>query len=51
VLEGGEGETLVVDGPIFKKRVEIVKSRIVWDRKTGSGYLDIKEAKLIPKLM
>ena len=24
-FEGGEAETLVIDGPIFKKRIEVVK--------------------------
>lgn len=49
VLEGGEGETLVVDGPIFKKRIEIIDKEIIWDLKTQSGYLNIKKAKLVKK--
>ncbi|MBI2084545.1 MAG: diphthine--ammonia ligase [Candidatus Aenigmarchaeota archaeon] len=44
--EGGYYNTLVVDGPIFKKKIEIVKSRQVWDTKTSSGYLEIEDAKL-----
>lgn len=51
VGEGGGFESLVVDAPMFKRRVEIIKSKIVWDRKTESGYLDIKEARLVPKRM
>lgn len=34
-FEGGEAETLVLDGPIFKKRIKIVKSETVWDRDSG----------------
>jgi predicted ATP pyrophosphatase (TIGR00289 family) len=49
VFEGGEGETIVLDGPIFKKRIEIEESEIIWDEKTKSGYLNIKKAKLSNK--
>jgi predicted ATP pyrophosphatase (TIGR00289 family) len=49
VFEGGEGETLVLDGPIFKKRIEIIESEIVWDEVAKTGYLDIKKAKLSNK--
>jgi len=49
VGEGGEYETLVVDCPIFMKRIEIIDSEKVWDKKTQSGYLRIKKAKLIKK--
>ncbi len=41
-FEGGEAETLVLDGPIFKKRIKIIKSKTVWDR--DSGNFLIKEA-------
>lgn len=47
VLEGGEGESLVVDGPIFKKKIDIVDSEIVWEGL--SGYLSIKKAVLVDK--
>jgi diphthine-ammonia ligase len=43
-FEGGEAETLVLDGPLFKKRLNIIDSEKVWDR--DSGYLVIKEATL-----
>jgi len=46
-FEGGEAETLVLDGPIFKKKIEIIKSQKVWDR--DSGNFLIKEAKLKDK--
>jgi diphthine-ammonia ligase len=41
-FEGGEAETLVLDGPLFKKRLKIIDSEKVWNR--DSGYLVIKEA-------
>lgn len=45
--EGGEFETLVVDGPNFRKRVEITQSETVWE---GSrGELRISQAKLFEK--
>jgi len=47
VGEGGEYETLVVDGPIFKKKIKIIDSEKVWDEKTQSGYLEIKKAELV----
>ncbi len=47
--EGGYYNTLVLDGPIFKKRIDIVKSKTVWDTKTSSGYLEIEDAALKSK--
>lgn len=44
VGEGGEYESFVVDGPIFKKKIEIVDSEIVWEK--NSGIFRIKNAKL-----
>ena len=46
-FEGGEAETLVLDGPLFKKRLNILDSKKVWER--DSGYLVIKEASLEDK--
>jgi diphthine-ammonia ligase len=46
-LEGGEGETFVLDCPIFEERIEITSSRKHWDGM--SGYLEILEAGLVPK--
>ena len=43
-FEGGEAETLVLDCPIFKKRIKIIESSNVWDR--DSGYLMITKAEL-----
>src|SRR4030042_5974998 len=45
--EGGEFETLVLDCPLFKKRIEILDSEYAWDNKTNSGYLEIKKAVLV----
>ncbi|MBD3155839.1 MAG: TIGR00289 family protein [Candidatus Aenigmarchaeota archaeon] len=47
VGEGGEFETLCVNGPIFKKKLEITDSEIIWDEGTKSGWLKVKKAKLI----
>jgi len=45
--EGGEIETLVVDCPLYKKRIEIIESKIEWG---GSrGEIKIKKAKLSKK--
>lgn len=45
--EGGEYETVVLDAPFFKKRIEIVRSEIEWEGDTGS--LKILDAKLVDK--
>jgi len=47
VGEGGEYETLVLDGPLFKKRISITESDRVW--KGESGHLLIANAKLEDK--
>lgn len=47
--EGGEYESLVLDCPLFQKRIEITESEKVWDEKTNSGKLLIKDAKLADK--
>ncbi|MCQ2964812.1 MAG: TIGR00289 family protein [archaeon] len=46
-FEGGEAETLVIDGPIFKKRIEIIDSKIDWHR--DSGNFHVLDAKLVDK--
>ncbi len=45
--EGGEYETLVVDAPFFKSRIEISEMERVWERQ--SGWLRVKKAHLTPK--
>jgi diphthine-ammonia ligase len=46
-FEGGEAETLVLDGPIFNKRIKVLESENVWEK--DSGYFLIKEAELEDK--
>jgi predicted ATP pyrophosphatase (TIGR00289 family) len=46
-FEGGEAETLVIDGPIFKKRIEIIEADIDWHR--DSGTYNVIDAKLVDK--
>lgn len=45
--EGGEFETLVLDGPNFRKRVEILESRINW--RGASGEIIVENARLVGK--
>ena len=47
VFEGGEAETTVLDGPIFKKRIEIIESEVIWEG--SGGYLNITQAALRDK--
>lgn len=47
--EGGEFESFVLDGPVFKRRIEMGGIKKIWDEKTGSGYIICKDAKLIDK--
>ena len=46
-FEGGEAETLVIDGPIFKKRIEILDAESYWN--VGSGTYNIIDAHLVDK--
>ena len=46
-LEGGEGETFVLDAPFFSKRIEIRSSEKHW--KGDSGYLEITDAAFASK--
>lgn len=45
--EGGEYETLVIDCPLFSRRVLISDYEIVW--KGSYGYIDPKSFELVPK--
>jgi diphthine-ammonia ligase len=45
--EWGEYHTVVLDCPIYKKRINILKSEITW--KKSKGYVKIKKAELQPK--
>lgn len=44
--EGGEFETLALNGPMSRQRVEIVRAEPTWDG--ASGVLEIREARLAP---
>ena len=46
-FEGGEAETLVLNGPIFKKKLNILKYRKVWNK--DNGYIVIEDAVLESK--
>ena len=46
-FEGGEAETLAIDGPIFKKRLEILKYKKEWH--LDSGVFIIEDATLQEK--
>jgi len=47
-FEGGEAETLMIDGPIFNKKIEIVDSSIE-EESENVAELVIKKAKLVKK--
>lgn len=47
-LEGGEGETFVLNSPIFKAKIDVLSSEKHWNG--VSGRLDIKDARLVDKL-
>lgn len=41
-FEGGEAETLVLDGPIFKKKIRIIESEKIMEKK-NTGVLKVKK--------
>ena len=45
--EWGEYHTIVLDCPIYKKKMNILKSEITWEN--SKGYVAIKKANLQPK--
>jgi diphthine-ammonia ligase len=46
-FEGGEGETFVLDMPLFEKQIVVLKSERTWDK--GAGTLNIIKATLRDK--
>lgn len=46
-FEGGEAETLVLDCPLFRKRLEIRKSKTMWDGQRG--IVEISDIVLLDK--
>lgn len=49
VGEGGEFETFVLDCPLFKKKLKIIKAEKQWNNKTKSGWLKINKVELLNK--
>jgi predicted ATP pyrophosphatase (TIGR00289 family) len=47
VGDGGEYETLVLNAPFFKKKIQLLQTEKVWE--DHSGYLLVKKAVLIDK--
>jgi len=47
VGEGGEYETLVLDAPFFKKRIQLSQTKRVWE--DHSGYMLVRKADLVNK--
>ena len=45
--EGGEYETLVLDAPYFKRKIQLLQVEKVWE--DDSGYLLVKKARLVNK--
>lgn len=48
-LEGGEGETFVLDAPFFSEAIEVRATEKHW--RGDSGLLEITDAALVPKVM
>ncbi|MDR0900884.1 MAG: TIGR00289 family protein [Methanobrevibacter sp.] len=46
-FEGGEAETLAIDGPIFKKKIKIIEAKKIWN--FDNGTYNIKKAILEDK--
>lgn len=46
--DGGEFESLVLDCPLFKKKIMITKAEKIWNG--DSGLFEIKDAKLVEKI-
>lgn len=47
LFEGGEAESFVLDAPLFKKRIDILKARSEWNGVSGAYF--IEDAKLVEK--
>jgi len=45
--EGGEFETLVLDSPLFKKRLKVLDAEVIWDG--HAGVYKVKKAVLVDK--
>lgn len=47
VGEGGEYETLVLDAPYFKRKIQLLQVEKIWEN--DSGYLLVKKARLVDR--
>ena len=47
-FEGGEAETLVLDAPLYKKKIKIEESEIVMENEY-TGWFVVKKARLVEK--
>ncbi|MBI2675826.1 MAG: diphthine--ammonia ligase [Candidatus Aenigmarchaeota archaeon] len=47
--EGGEYETLVIDCPFFRHRIEIGEREVIWNSQSEAGWLKVKSARLADK--
>ena len=47
VGEGGEYETLVLDAPYFRRKIQLLQVEKIWEK--DSGYLLVKKARLVHK--
>jgi diphthine-ammonia ligase len=46
-FEGGEAETFVLSAPVFKGRLEVVRSRPIW--RGDAGYLELGDVRLVQR--
>ena len=49
VGEGGEYETLVLDAPLYRAKLDIVEAKRKWDSFKLSGVFEVIEARLVEK--
>ena len=47
--EGGEYETLVLDAPIYDKRISVINCKRVWFDEQYRGFLSVSDVKLEKK--
>ncbi len=47
--EGGEYETLVTDCPLFKSKLKLGQTEIIWDKESSTGWLKVRSARLADK--
>ena len=50
LFEGGEAESLVLDCPMFSKRIEVTESEKHWNAKMRAGWLEVRKVETTDKL-